>query len=165
MMTEKAQKLYGLDKYELEPVPCHEGGRNRVYICSLNGEKRYVLRISVLDDRTEEDCIYCWYMFDLAHLWMHGVGWYRQIHSAKQRMACMDQYFGKILEGYRSETDVSEAMLEKLPLFIDMTIIEFVTNEFECCAREGGEPDPEDIGIAVDCLVNDIPYGGFGEEW
>ncbi len=330
MMTEKAQKLYGLDKYELEPVPCHEGGRNRVYICSLNEEKRYVLRISVLDDRTEEEylaetefirylarngapvadvvpsvsgklvermeqdgttvfialfeyakgmllsdngyryregapleeyfynigktlgaihrlskqyrpvhrrgafsdkytaeyinrlipdshaelkraicrrleeyrmlpkdpenyglvhfdfsdgnyhvdletgditafdfdnCIYCWYMFDLAHLWTHGVGWYRQIHSAKQRMACMDQYFGKILEGYRSETDVSEAMLEKLPLFIDMTIIEFVTDEFECCAREGGEPDPEDIGIAVYCLVNDIPYGGFGEEW
>ena len=53
-------------------------------------------------------------------------------------MACMDQYFGKILEGYRSETDVSIAMLEKLPLFIDMTIIEFVIDEFECCAWKGG---------------------------
>ena len=56
-------------------------------------------------------------------------------------------------------------MLEKLPLFIDMTIIEFVTDEFECCAREGEEPDREDIGNAVYCLVNNIPYGGFGEEW
>ena len=112
-----------------------------------------------------DNCIYCWYMFDLAHLWTHGVGWYRHIPSAKQRMACMDQYFGKILEGYRSETDVSDAMLEKLPLFIDMTIIELVIDEFECSAREGGEPDEEDIGNAIYCLVSDIPYGGFGEEW
>ena len=329
-MTEKAKKWYALDNYELRPVPGHEGGRNLVYICSLNGEKKYVLRISALGDRTEEDylaetefvrylarngapvtdvipsvrgklvermeqdgatafvslfeyakgmllsdngyryregapleeyfhntgkalgaihrlskqyspvhrrgafsdkytaeyigglipdsyanlkqaicrrleeyrtlpkdpenyglvhfdfsdgnyhvdletgditafdfdnCIYCWYMFDLAHLWTHGVGWYRHIRDAGQRMACMDQYFGKILEGYRSETDVSEAMLEKLPLFIHMTIIEFVIDEFECCAREGGEPDEEEIGNAVRCLVNDIPYGGFGEEW
>ncbi len=104
-------------------------------------------------------------MFDLAHLWTHGVGWYRHIRDVRQRMACMDQYFGKILEGYRSETDVAEKMLEKLPLFIDMTIIEFVVDEFECCVREGGEPDQEDIGYAVRCLVNDIPYSGFGEEW
>ena len=330
MITEKAQKLYALDDFELQQVSGHEGGRNLVYICSINREKRYVLRISALDDRTEEDylaetefvhylaqkgapvadvipsvrgklvecmeqdgttvfvalfeyakgmllsdngyryrqgapleeyfyntgkalgvihrlskqyrpvhrrrafsdkytaeyidclipdsyadlkraicrrleeyrtlpkdpenyglvhfdfsdgnyhvdletgditafdfdnCIYCWYMFDLAHLWTHGVGWYRHIHSAKQRMACMDQYFEKILEGYRSETDVAEIMLEKLPLFIDMTIIEFVIDEFECCAREGAEPDLEDIGNAVYCLVNNIPYGGFGEEW
>ena len=330
MITEKAQKLYALDDFELQQVSGHEGGRNLVYICSINGEKRYVLRISALGDRTEEEylaetefvhylaqkcapvadeiptlrrklvecmeqdgttvfvalfeyakgmllsdngyryrqgapleeyfyntgkalgvihrlskqyrpvhrrrafsdkytaeyidclipdsyadlkraicrrleeyrtlpkdpenyglvhfdfsdgnyhvdletgditafdfdnCIYCWYMFDLAHLWTHGVGWYRHIHSAKQRMACMDQYFEKILEGYRSETDVAEIMLEKLPLFIDMTIIEFVIDEFECCAREGAEPDLEDIGNAVYCLVNNIPYGGFGEEW
>ena len=104
-------------------------------------------------------------MFDLAHLWTHGVGWYRHIRNAGQRMACMDRYFEKILEGYRSETDVPETMLEKLPLFIDMTIIEFIIDEFECCAREGEEPDREDIGNAVHCLVNDIPYGGFGEEW
>ena len=54
-MTEKARKLYALDNYELRPVPGHEGGRNLVYICSLNGEKRYVLRISALGDRTEEE--------------------------------------------------------------------------------------------------------------
>ena len=54
-MTEKAKKWYALDNYELRPVPGHEGGRNLVYICSLNGEKKYVLRISALGDRTEED--------------------------------------------------------------------------------------------------------------
>ena len=110
-----------------------------------------------------DNCIYCWFMFDLAHLWTHGVGWYRHEPDPKKRMECMNHYFGTILEGYRSETDVSEAMLEKLPLFIDMTIIEYVTDEFECCAREGEEPEEEDIGNAVYCLIHDIPYGGFGE--
>ena len=328
MITEKAKALYALNGYELHPVPGHEGGRNLVYVCSLDGEKRYILRISFLGDRTEEDylaetefvrylarngapvadvvpsaggklvecieqdgnrvfvslfeyakgmllsdngyryregapleeyfyntgkalgkihrlskryqpvhrraafpekytagyinslipdscaelkqaiirrleeykalptdpedyglvhfdfcdgnyhvdlqtggitafdfdnCIYCWYMFDLAHLWTHGVGWYRHVPDPKKRMECMDHYFGTILEGYRSETDVSEAMLRKLPLFIDMTIIEYVTDAFECCAREGEEPEEEEIGDAVKCLIHDIPYGGFGE--
>ena len=54
-MTEKAIALYALGNYELRPVNGHEGGRNLVYTCSLNGEKRYVLRISALGDRTEED--------------------------------------------------------------------------------------------------------------
>ena len=112
-----------------------------------------------------DNCVYCWYMFDLAHLWTHGVGWYQHEPDPKKRMACMEHYFRTILEGYRSETDVSETMLEKLPLFIDMTIIEYVTDEFECCVREGEEPEEEDIGNAVHCLVHDIPYGGFGEAW
>lgn len=110
-----------------------------------------------------DNCIYCWYMFDLAHVWTHGVGWFRQEPDPKKRMEAMGWYFGKVLEGYRSETDVSAEMLEKLPLFIDMTLIEFVVDEFECCAREGGEPEEEDIGEAAECLINDIPYAGFGE--
>ena len=112
-----------------------------------------------------DNCVYCWYMFDLAHLWTHGVGWYRHERDAKKRMACMDYYFRTVLEGYRSETDIPDETLGKLPLFIDMTIIEFVADEFECCAREGEEPDMEDIGNAAYCLIHDIPYGGFGEAW
>lgn len=109
-----------------------------------------------------DNCIYCWYMFDLAHLWTHGVGWYRHEPNPKKRMKYMDHYFGTILEGYRSETDVPEEMLGKLTLFIDMTIIEYVTDEFECSAREGELPEEEDIGNAAYCLIHDIPYGGFG---
>ena len=112
-----------------------------------------------------DNCVYCWYMFDLAHLWTHGVGWYRHERDAKKRMARMDHYFRTVLEGYRSETDIPDETLGKLPLFIDMTIIEFVADEFECSAREGEEPDMEDIGNAAYCLIHDIPYGGFGEEW
>ena len=54
-MTEKAIGLYALEGFDLRPVPGHEGGRNRVYICSLHGEKKYVLRLSALGDRTREE--------------------------------------------------------------------------------------------------------------
>ena len=110
-----------------------------------------------------DNCIYCWYMFDLAHVWTHGVGWFRHIQDPVKRMEGMAQYFNTVLEGYRSETEVPGELLEQLPLFIDMTLIEYVVDEFECSAREGGEPDEEDIEQEADCLINDIPYAGFGE--
>ncbi len=110
-----------------------------------------------------DNCMYCWYMFDLANLWTHGVGWYQFEPDAARRMEEMKQYFDTILEGYRSETDVSEALLAQLPLFIDMVLIENIVDAFECCAREGEEVDEEDIGDAVECLIRHIPYAGFGE--
>ena len=323
------KELYQIYEYDLKPVPGHEGGRNRIWICSENGEKRYILRVSELEDRTEQDylaeaefvhylamngapaadvipsvngrmvecveeegrkvyfslfayakgmlmfdngyryrngapleeyfyntgkalgaihrlsmqytpvhrrpaffdkynmeyidrlipdqyaelkqaiarrletcrmlptdeeayglvhfdfcdgnyhvdmntgeitvfdfdnCIYCWYMFDLAHVWTHGVGWYRHIPEPEKRMEGMKHYFDTVLEGYRSETHVPDEMLEQLPLFIDMTIIENVVDEFECSAREGELPDDEDIDGPAECLINDIPYAGFGEK-
>ena len=110
-----------------------------------------------------DNCIYCWYMFDLAHLWTHGVGWYQWMADCEKRLTCMkEEYFATILQGYRSETDVSEELLEKLPLFIDMVLIEGIVDEFECAAREGEEPDPEDIEDYVKCLIEDIPYAGVG---
>ena len=109
-----------------------------------------------------DNCIYCWYMFDLAHLWTHGVGWYRHIPDPAKRMEGMKHYFDTVLEGYRSETGVPDELLEKLTLFIDMTIIEYIVDEFECSAREGGLPDEEDIEEEAACLIGDIPYGGFG---
>ena len=112
-----------------------------------------------------DNCIYCWYMFDLAHIWTHGVGWCMQERDPKKRMAFMDHYFETVLEGYRTETDVASELLEKLPLFIDMTIVELLVDEFECAAREGGLPDNEDIGIPMQILIHDIPYSGMGEKW
>ena len=110
-----------------------------------------------------DNCMYCWYMFDLANLWTHGVGWFRQEPDAGKRMQGMAWYFNTVLEGYRSETNVPETLLEQLPLFIDMVLIENVVDEFECAAREGEELDYEDIEDAAECLVNSIPYAGFGE--
>jgi len=111
-----------------------------------------------------DNCMYCWYMFDLANLWTHGVGWYQFEQDAKKRMAGMEEYFDTVLVGYRSETEVSEELLHQLPLFIDMVLIENIVDEFECCAREGEDIDYEDIEDAAECLINKIPYAGFGEE-
>ena len=54
-LLECVKELFGLKNYECSPVNEHEGGRNLVYICSKDGEKQYVLRISGLGDRCEED--------------------------------------------------------------------------------------------------------------
>lgn len=320
---EQAKRLYGLEGSELKPIAEYEGGRNRVFVCSKDGEKKYVLRISELNDRSMEDylaeaeyirflaengasvadvipspsgalveriedayvclfeyakgmlmfdngyryregapleeyfynvgktigrihklsqeyepshkrmsyfdkynmeyieelipdtygelkkviakrieefrklpvnddvfgmvhfdycdgnyhvdmssgditvfdfdnCIFCWYMFDLAHTWTHGIGWCQFEPDPKKRVAFMEHYFDTVLEGYRSETDVSEDMLSKLQLFIDMTLIESIVDEFECASREGEEVDEEDIGQAAFCLINDIPLLGIG---
>ncbi len=52
---EQAKRLYGLEGFETKPIAEHEGGRNSVFVCSKNSEKKYVLRISDLDDRIMED--------------------------------------------------------------------------------------------------------------
>ena len=110
-----------------------------------------------------DNCINCWYMFDLAHLWTHGVGWCQWMQSGEERLRYMkDVYFASILQGYRSETGVSEELLSKLPLFIDMVLIEGVVDEFECAAREGEDVDPEDIEDYATCLTEHIPYAGIG---
>ena len=110
-----------------------------------------------------DNCIYCWYMFDLAHLWTHGVGWFRHIPDPAGRMEGMARYFDTVLEGYRSETEVPAELLAQLPLFIDMTLIEYIVDAFECGDREEEGFDPEDIEDEADCLIRGIPYAGFGE--
>ena len=110
-----------------------------------------------------DNCMNCWYMFDLANLWIHNEGWTRQETDPGRRFALMQQCFDLQLQGYRTETDLPEKMLEKLPLFIDMVLIENIVDELECCAREGEDLDWEDIEDAAECLISDIPYAGFGE--
>lgn len=82
-----------------------------------------------------------------------------------KRIALLQQCFDLQLQGYRSETDIPEDMLKKLPLFIDMVLIENIVDEFECCEREGEELDYEDIENAAQCLIKLIPYTGFGQSY
>ena len=110
-----------------------------------------------------DNCMNCWYMFDLANLWLHNEGWTRGETDPGRRFALMRQCFDLQLQGYRTETDLPEEMLEKLPLFIDMVLIENIADELECCAREGEEPDWEDIGDAAECLIRGIPWAGIGQ--
>ncbi|MCR4712973.1 MAG: phosphotransferase [Treponemataceae bacterium] len=101
-----------------------------------------------------DNCMYCWYMFDLANLWTHGEGWCRYEPDAAKRESFMKHYFETILEGYRSETPVAESLVEQLPLFIGMVLIENIVDEFECYAREGEELDFADIEYAANWLIN-----------
>lgn len=108
-----------------------------------------------------DNCMNCWFMFDLANLWTHGEGWCWHIEDAAERKAYMWSYYNTILAGYRTETDIPEALFAQLPLFIDMVLIENIVDEFECCAREGVLPEDDDIQDAAECLIRDIPYAGL----
>ena len=111
-----------------------------------------------------DNAMYCWYMFDLANLWTHGVGWCAFMHDAQERRAFMTDYFETVLSGYRSETDLPESASENVQAFIDMVLIENIVDEFECCTRRGEEVDYEDIEAASESLIHDLPWAGFFEE-
>ncbi|MBR5424883.1 MAG: phosphotransferase [Clostridiales bacterium] len=146
-------------------LPVDEDGFGLVHFDFCDGNYNVDMSSGDITVFDFDNCIYCWYMFDLAHVWTHGVGWCMQERDPKKRMAFMDHFFQTVLEGYRTETDVAEELLEKLPLFIDMTIIELLVDEFECAEREGEHPDDEDIGIPMQILIHDVPYSGMGEQW
>ena len=104
-----------------------------------------------------DNCMNCWYMFDLANLWIHNEGWTRQETDPDRRLALMRQCFDFQLQGYKTETDLPKEMLEKLPLFIDLVLIENIVDELECCVREGETLDWEDIEEAAECLIHKTP--------
>lgn len=110
-----------------------------------------------------DNCMNCWYMFDLANLWLHNEGWCRHEPDPGKRFKLMQQCFDLQLQGYKTETEVPDELLGKLPLFIDMVLIENIVDEFECAAREGEELDYEDIEDAAESLIHEIPYAGLGE--
>ena len=103
-----------------------------------------------------DNCMYCWYMFDIANLYLHGEGWFRGESNPEKRNAGMQNYFNTILKGYKSETTISDELLNQLPLFIDMVLIENIVDEFECTAREGEVVDYEDIEDAANHLIKTV---------
>ncbi len=54
-ILEQAVNLFSLKDYDCREVESHEGGRNKIFVCSNGGEKKFVLRISATGDRTEKD--------------------------------------------------------------------------------------------------------------
>ena len=123
-ILEESVNLFSLRDYDCREVEGHEGGRNKIFVCSKGGKKKFVLRVPATGDRTENDYL---------------------------------------LQGYKSQTSISDELLNQLPLFIDMVLIENIVDEFECSAQEGEELDYEDIEDAAECLIHEIPYAGLGE--
>ena len=85
-----AKEFYGLEEYEFRPVPGHEGGRNRILICTRKDENRYILRISTLEDRMEQD--YLAEMEFVHYLAMNGAPVADVIPSVSGRMVeCVEE--------------------------------------------------------------------------
>ena len=103
-----------------------------------------------------------WYMYDLADLWRLGVGWIQSEPDADKRKDFIDNYFKTALEGYRSETSIDPSMLDKLPLFIQVTLMENIVDAFQCMQNNDEEPECDEwLSYLIKCLEEDIPYMGF----
>jgi Ser/Thr protein kinase RdoA (MazF antagonist) len=107
-----------------------------------------------------ENCCRCWYLYDLANLWIHGVGWIQFEPDAEKRRAFMDFYFAEVLRGYRSQTSVSEEELSHLQEMIRLVLVENVLDEFENLDEDEDEED-EEILYRLKCIAEEIPYWGF----
>jgi len=106
-----------------------------------------------------------WYMYDLADLWKSGMGWVAAEPDAEKRKKFMDDYFKTALEGYSSETRIEQSMLDQLPLFIKVTLMENILDRFECMRNNGEEPEcDEELSYLIKCMEDDIPYMGFFHE-
>ncbi|CAH1059635.1 phosphotransferase enzyme family protein [Paenibacillus pseudetheri] len=112
-----------------------------------------------------DNSCYCWYMFDLASLWTNGVGWIQFEPDVVKRKKFMDDYFETVLAGYRSESRIENWMLDKLPLFIQVNLMEGIVDAFEVMRNNGEEPEcDEELSYRIKCLEDDIPYMGFFHE-
>ncbi len=109
-----------------------------------------------------ENCRTCFYLFDLANLWTHGVGWIAYEKDIQKRKTFMEEYFETILQGYKSETQISDEELDLLPLMIQTVLMENIIDEFEVQENETGtfEHD-EEIDFLIDCMIHNIEYMGF----
>ncbi|MEK3747658.1 phosphotransferase [Paenibacillus sp. FSL E2-8871] len=113
-----------------------------------------------------DNSCFCWYMYDLANLWTLGVGWIQFEQDVFKRKKFMDDYFKTVLEGYRSETRIEDSMLDTLPLFIQVTLMENIVDAFEVMRNNGEEPEcDEELSYRIKCLEDDIPYVGFFHEF
>ncbi|KAB3525942.1 phosphotransferase [Alkaliphilus serpentinus] len=112
-----------------------------------------------------DNSCFCWYMYDLANIWTHGVGWIQFEQDADKRKRFMKDYFDEVLGGYQSETEIDHSMLEKLPLFIKVVIMENIIDAFEVMRNNGEDLEcDEELSYLIKCMEDDIPFKGFFHE-
>ncbi len=103
-----------------------------------------------------------WFLFDLASLWLGGMGWIQFEPDVEKRRAFMDAYWNTVLAGYRGEMAVDGPLLKKLPLFIQANLMEGVVDAFDGMRQNGEEPVCDDeMAYRIRCLEENIPYSGF----
>lgn len=108
-----------------------------------------------------DNCCRCWYLYDLANLWIHGVGWFQFEPDAQKRRAFMDAYFSEVLRGYRSAATIDNEELTHLQDMIQLVLLENLMDEFDQADEEDDEEEDEEILYRLKCLTENIPYYGF----
>jgi hypothetical protein len=77
-------------------------------------------------------------------------------------MKLMVNYFNIILDGYKSETNIPDVLLDRLPLFIDMVLIENIVDQFEYSIRMNKDINYRGIENIAKSLIDGFVY--IGEE-
>lgn len=107
-----------------------------------------------------DNCCSCWYLYDLANLWLHGTGWVQREPNTFNRRAFMEQYFAAVMAGYRTETDPPPDMLIQLPLMMQAVLMENILDEFS----RGETAIEGEMRWRIWCLQESIPFFGFFHE-
>ena len=106
-----------------------------------------------------------WYLYDLAFAWMFLVGWAQGENDSIKRKQIMDDILQAITEGYRTETELEDWLLEMFPFFINVVIMAHIVDYFEYIRDNGEEFEYDfDLSYLIKCLEDDIPYMGFFHE-
>lgn len=105
------------------------------------------------------------YLYDLANLWAHGVGWIANEQDPLKRKAFIDKYFSIILNGYRNETTISDEELSRLPLLIKAVLMENIIDEFEVSkSKRKRYKLSKEQSYRLRCIVDDIDFIGFYDD-
>ncbi len=128
-------------------VPGHEGGRNRIFIVSRDGIKRFVLRISDIGDRNENE-----YLADNGYRYREGAPLSEYFYNTGKALGAIHR-LSKLYTPVHPHTDYFDKY--------NMTYLNSLISDD--CEREGEDLDYEDIEDAARCLIETIPYAGFGE--
>lgn len=156
-MIELLKTLEGLDKNSESFGMVHFDYNDGNYMIDFDTGQ-----ITVFD--FDNSC-FCWYMYDLANVWMNGLGWIQFQPDPGKRKDFMDDYFKTVLEGYTSETKIEDSMLNNLPLFIQVNMMENIIDAFEVMRNSGEELKcDEELSYSIKCLEEDISYKGFFHE-
>lgn len=106
-----------------------------------------------------DDACYFWFMYEIASAWEGGLG-RTMFRALDERWSFMEHYMAQVMEGYNQKNSLSDAWLERLPLFINVIQVE----EFLHYAQYLDEPDDAlqgELNYKIKCIEDGIPYMGF----
>ena len=109
-----------------------------------------------------DNSCYGWYLYDLAFNWMFTTGYAGQEKDPKVRKKIMTDIFDIVIEGYRTETGVTDELLNKFPFFINVVIMVLIVESFEYIRSNCKENDYDfKLSYLIKCIEDDISYLGL----